>query len=73
MEDNMTPNKKIKKLLIDQDLTIAKLAEKTGYSRVHMSSVINGHFEAPNARKKIAEELNQDFGELWGEQNKALL
>jgi len=65
----MLPNKKVKKLLIDQDLTIAKLAETTGYSRVHLSNVINGHFEAPKARQKIAEVLNQKFGELWGEQN----
>lgn len=69
----MISNKKIKKLLIDQDLTVAKLAETTGYSRVHMSNVINGHFESPKARQKIAEALNQDFSELWGEQNKASL
>jgi len=63
----MFPNKKVKKLLIDQDLTVAKLAEATGYSRVHMSNVINGHFEAPKVRRKIANVLKQDFGELWGE------
>lgn len=65
----MPIHKKVKKLLIDQDLTVAKLAEKTGYSRVHMSNVINGHFEAPEVRLKVAKVLEQDFSELWNEQD----
>lgn len=60
--------KTVKKAMIDEDLDIVKIAEITGYSRVHLSNVINGHFEAPKARKAIAEALGRDFDELWGQE-----
>ena len=61
----MVHYKKVKKAMIDKDLTTVKLSEITGFSRVHISNVINGHFEAPRARKAIADALGMDFNELW--------
>ena len=58
--------KNIKKALIDRNLNITKLAQITGFSRVYLSNVINGHFEGPKARKAIAEALDQNFNDLWG-------
>jgi transcriptional regulator with XRE-family HTH domain len=45
--------KKIKKLLIDQNLTVAELARRAGYSRVHVSEVIHGHRKSLEAQRRI--------------------
>lgn len=58
--------KNVKKTMIDQDLSLTKLAGITGYSRVHLSNVINGHLESLRAKKVIALALKKDFQELWG-------
>ena len=57
--------KKVKKAMIDKDLTITKLAKKTGYSRIHLSNVINGHFKSAKARGAIAEALGKKPERLW--------
>ena len=60
--------KALKKTLKDQGINITGLARRTGFNRVYLSNVINGHFVGLNARKAIAEALNKDFNELWGDQ-----
>jgi len=60
--------KKVKKAMIDQDLTVTKLAQITGYKRCHISNVINGHMESQRAKKVIALALRRDYDELWGNQ-----
>lgn len=47
-------NKEIKKILIDKDMTVTNLAKETGYTRVHMSRIINGHIKSPKAERLIA-------------------
>lgn len=59
-------NKKVKKAMIDQELNITQMARITGYTRGHLSNVINGHFESPKARKAISEALGRNYAELWG-------
>jgi len=44
--------KKVKKLMIDRGLTITALAEITGYSRSHISNVINGRVGSSTRIKK---------------------
>lgn len=58
-------NKAVKKVLIDQDMTIADLARKIGYGREHLSAVIHGRVESERAQKVIALALGKDFSELW--------
>jgi len=60
--------KKVKKVMIDQDLTVTRLAEITGYKRCHLSNVINGRMESQRAKKVIALALRKDCDELWGNQ-----
>jgi plasmid maintenance system antidote protein VapI len=57
--------KKVKKELINQDLKIKDLAVITGYTREHLSSVINGHHDSLKTKKSIALALKKDFKELW--------
>ena len=63
--------KEVKKTLIDQNITITKLAEITGYKRVHLCNVINGHIDSPRVKKVIALALGKDFKELWESSGKA--
>lgn len=60
--------KNVKKVLIDKELSVTKLAEITGYTRGHICNVINGHIDSPRAKKMIALALNREFGELWNHQ-----
>ena len=63
-------NKKVKKALIDADLTVVKLSEVTGYTRPHLSNVINGNIDSIRAKKVIALATRQNFKELWTDQDK---
>jgi transcriptional regulator with XRE-family HTH domain len=69
MSKKMT--KTILKALIDQDLTITKLAKKIERSRVYTSNVVNGRFSRlPVATiKRIAEALNIPAKELLSDGN----
>lgn len=60
-------SKKIKKILIDQEVTITELSENIGYTRGYISSVINGRMDSLRVKKNIALRLNRDFKELWGD------
>ena len=57
--------KVVKKSMIDQDLTVTKLAKITGYTRGHLSNVINGRLDSIRAQKSISLALRKDFHELW--------
>jgi len=61
--------KKVKKIMIDQDLNCIKLGELTGYSKQHISNIINGHFDSLKAKEKIALALDIQFNELWESKN----
>jgi len=61
--------KEVKKSMIDQDLTVTKLAEITGYKRCHISNVINGRMESQRAKKVISLALKRDYDKLWGRQS----
>lgn len=65
----MIVNKEVKKALLDADLTIARLGEITGYTRPHLSMVINGRYESVRAKKSITLALGKDFNSLWGTQD----
>jgi len=49
--------KKIRKLMIDLDLSMNDLARLTGYSRVHLSYVIYGHRKSQRAARRILKAL----------------
>ncbi len=55
--------KKIKKALKENGLTVKSLSKKAGYSRIHTSNVIHGHFKSPKAREAIAEVLGSSYGQ----------
>jgi transcriptional regulator with XRE-family HTH domain len=57
--------KKVKKAMIDADLTITRLAEVTGYSRPYLSKVINGKSDSKKIKKVVALALRKEFEELW--------
>ena len=48
------PHKELKKILIEKDMTIKALAEKAGYTRVHMSNIVNGHVKSIRAENLIS-------------------
>ncbi len=66
-------NKKVKKILIDQDLTVTKLASITGYTRPHLYNTINGHNDSVKVKKVISLALGKDFNDLWEEKNRSVL
>jgi len=59
--------KEVKKLMIDRDLHIRDLAEKTGFTPGHISGVINGRYASRRARISIALVLGRDVRDLWPE------
>lgn len=61
----MIKNKNLRKVLIDEDLTIKGLAQKTGYTKGYLSSVLNDHVKSPRAEKLISFVLGRDHGDLW--------
>lgn len=65
----MGTNKRVKKALIDQDLTATKLAEITGYTPSHINNIINGRLESVWAKKVTALALGENFRELWADNN----
>lgn len=61
--------KKVKKALIDQNLTVTKLADITGYSRPRLYNVVNGHIKSIKTKKSISLALGKDFDDLWNEKS----
>lgn len=60
--------KEVKKVMIDQDVTVTGLAEITGYKRCHLYNVINGRTQSQRAKKVIALALMRDYDKLWDSQ-----
>ncbi len=51
-------NRKVKKALIDRNLTIKELAEIVGYSTVYVTNIVNGKIvNATRAEEKINDAL----------------
>lgn len=53
--------KKVKKKLIDLDMTTTELAEVIGLSRGHVSAVVNGRSYSASAVKLISDYLNVPY------------
>lgn len=49
--------KKIKKLMIDLDLTMNDLATRSGYSRQHVARVLYGRYRSPHAERRILDAI----------------
>jgi transcriptional regulator with XRE-family HTH domain len=60
-------SKKIKKVLIDKDLTLTVLAHKVSISREWLSAIINGHWPGRKVKVRVANFLNIPYAELWGD------
>ena len=56
--------KEVKKAMIDQGVNVTKLAEITGYTRGHLSNIINGNFDSVRAKKVVSLALCREFNEL---------
>jgi lambda repressor-like predicted transcriptional regulator len=63
---NSIVTKHIKIELIKKGLTIKNLSQITGYTREHLSKVINGRANSPKTKKAIALVLLKPPGDLWG-------
>lgn len=64
-EDTRKIAKKVQKAMIDQDMSYDDLSRLTGYSREHLSRVINGHIDSPKVKKFIALVLGHV--DIWDE------
>ena len=62
--------KEVKKAMIDEELSVRKLAEKTGFTTGHISGVINGRYRSRRARISISLVLGRNLGDLWPEEVK---
>jgi len=60
-----TPMKEIKKMMVDMDISLKTLAERAGYSRVHVSNIVHGRWKSPKARQAIAGALGVDPQTIW--------
>ncbi len=58
--------KRIKNLIKKKGMNVKSLAEKIGYSRIHVSNTIHGHFKSSKVREAIANTLNIEPHKLWG-------
>lgn len=58
-------SKKIRKLMIDRELKLKDIADRSGFSEGYVSNVINGRYSGAKARKTIAAILNEPVERLW--------
>jgi transcriptional regulator with XRE-family HTH domain len=49
--------KKIKKLMIDLDLSMGELARRAGYTRQHLNRVLYGRYHSETAQRRILAAL----------------
>ena len=61
----MVKNLNVKKTLLEENLQIKNVAKQIGYTRSHVSGVINGRFDSPKVKKSISLLLGKDFDYLW--------
>ena len=61
----MIKNVAVRKALLDKGLQINDVANQLGYTRGHVSGVLNDRFDSPKVKTGIALLLGKDFGSLW--------
>jgi plasmid maintenance system antidote protein VapI len=61
----MIKNVTVRKALLDRGLMISDVAKELGYTRGHISGVINGRLDSPKVKKSIALLLGKTFDSLW--------
>lgn len=55
----------VKKALLESNLQVQEVAKQLGYTRGHISGVINGRLDSFKVKKSIALLLGKDFDLLW--------
>jgi predicted transcriptional regulator len=65
----MTP-KKIRILLMENDVRQARIADQLGVSRTAVSNVIKGIVESRRIKNAIASAVGKKLEELWPSENK---
>lgn len=55
--------KDVKKMLIDLDMSVTELAEKTGISRPYTSGIINGRLIAPELASRIGDTIGVPYSD----------
>jgi hypothetical protein len=60
-------NEYVIKALIENSLSVTELAKRTGYTRVFLSRLINGHEQSMSAKYCVAKALGKNVHELWHE------
>jgi len=60
-------NTRIRKRLIDLNLSVTALTRVVGYTFAYTHRVLSGREKSLQAKKKIAACLNASIGELWPE------
>jgi len=60
--------KKIKKLMIDKEVSGADIARRTGYTRQNVHHIINGKIRTPYLRQAIADALGCQVSDLWADE-----
>ena len=59
--------KKIKKMMIDRDISGAEIARRENVDRSLVNKVINNKTGSKRVRRAIARELRVDVSEFWPE------
>ena len=57
--------KKIRALLLMQDITCAELAREVGVTRTWIPLVVNGHKRSRRIRRIVAKRLGMKVEDLW--------
>jgi len=65
----MSHNKKVRKFLVELDLSISNLAKITGFSRVYVSYLMSGKIKSIRAQKIIAFVLGRKPEDIWDDWN----
>ena len=60
-------NKKVRMLLVEEDISVKQLADELGYSPEHISQVISGNCESKRVKKLIAIRFKRDYDSIWGD------
>lgn len=59
-------SKKIKKLMIDKEISAAEIGRKHNVTRQSVVGVINGQWRSLRIERAIARALSVRYSELWG-------
>lgn len=67
----MVKNLPVKMAFLERGLQVQDVARQLGYTRGHVSGVINGRLESFKVKKSIALLLGMDFDSLWAADTQA--